>query len=367
MTHDGFEDGFGIGDGHAYAEGEQGRQEENFLPPFFRVYGALSDEVEGADGDGGRDENGQVEDPRSPTAEVDGHAEARENQDTEEDEQEVGEIGAEVNGSLDFDQQRLIAAPEWDEQFFACLDAAFGPSMLLRLEAVHIDGQFGGGDDVVEEMEAPSFHLGAVAEVEVLGQGVVLPSSGVHDAGFAPDTGGSIKIDEPAGATAGGLFDHEVAVEEHGLNAGQQAVVAVEVAPAGLDHTDFRIGEKVDHPVQDFWWRDEVGVQNEDIIAFSGQQAVFQGAGFVASPVGPVDEFGVESCGDEFGDFPSADVHGFVGGVVQHLDLQPVARVIEAGDGIDEAGDDMLFVKNGQLDGDQRQVFKVTGWLRLAA
>ena len=73
-----------------------------------------------------------------------------------------------------------------------------------------------------------------------------------------------------------------------------------------------------------------------------------------------MDEFGVESCGDQFGDFPSADVHGFVGGVVQHLDLQPVARVIETGDGIDETCDDMLFVENGQLDGDQRQIFKVT-------
>ena len=158
-----------------------------------------------------------------------------------------------------------------------------------------------------------------------------------------------------------------MAVEEHGLNAGEQAVVAVQVAPAGLDHTDFRIGEEVDHPVEDFWWRDEVGVQNKDIIAFGGEQSVFQGAGFVSGAVGPVDEFGVESCGDQFGDFPSADVHCFVGGVVQHLDLQPVARVIEAGDGIDEASDDMLFVENGQLDGDQRQIFKVTGWLRLAA
>ena len=44
-----------------------------------------------------------------------------------------------------------------------------------------------------------------------------------------------------------------------------------------------------------------------------------------------------------------------------------MARVIEAGDGIDETCDDMLFVENGQLDGDQRQIVKVTRWLRLAA
>ena len=118
--------------------------------------------------------------------------------------------------------------------------------MLLGFEAVHLGGQLGGRDEVGQVNEFPALELGAVAEVEVLGEGVVLPAAAALDAGAPPEAGRAVEIEEAPGAAAGGLLEHEVAVEEHGLDAGEERVGAVEVAPAGLDHADPGIGEEMD-------------------------------------------------------------------------------------------------------------------------
>jgi hypothetical protein len=52
------------------------------------------------------------------------------------------------------------------------------------------------------------------------------------------------------------------------------------------------------------------------------------------------------------------DGGGLVGGVVEDLDLEEVARVLDFGDGFEEAIDDELLVKDGELDGDARELFE---------
>ena len=53
------------------------------------------------------------------------------------------------------------------------------------------------------------------------------------------------------------------------------------------------------------------------------------------------------------GDDGAGDVDGFVSGVVEELDLEAVARVVETAAGLDEAVDDELLVEDGELDGDE--------------
>ena len=67
------------------------------------------------------------------------------------------------------------------QQLAAGLDRALGPAVLLRLEGVHLDRKLGRHDDVREEEELPAAQLGAIAEVEILGQRVVLPAAAVND------------------------------------------------------------------------------------------------------------------------------------------------------------------------------------------
>jgi hypothetical protein len=47
------------------------------------------------------------------------------------------------------------------------------------------------------------------------------------------------------------------------------------------------------------------------------------------------------------------DLDGLVGGVVEDLDLEAVAGIVEAAAGVDEAVDDELLVEDGELDGDE--------------
>ena len=73
--------------------------------------------------------------------------------------------------------ERLIRPQDARQQLQAGLDRPLGPAMLLRLERVHLDRHFRRRDDVRQELEPPATQLRAVAEVEVLGQRVVLPSA----------------------------------------------------------------------------------------------------------------------------------------------------------------------------------------------
>jgi hypothetical protein len=66
----------------------------------------------------------------------------------------------------------------------------------------------------------------------------VLPAAGVGDRFAAPHAGRAVEVEEVSAAGAGAVLQDEVAVEEDGFDLGEQAVVAVEVRPAGLDHAD---------------------------------------------------------------------------------------------------------------------------------
>ena len=137
--------------------------------------------------------------------------------------------------------ERLVRPQDARQQLHAGLDGALRPAVLLRLEGVHLDRHFRRGDDVGQEHEPPAAQLRAVAEVEVLGQRVVLPSAGVGDRFTAPDARGAVEIEETAGAVAPAVLEHEVRVQQDRLDLREQRIVLVDVPPARLDHPDLRI------------------------------------------------------------------------------------------------------------------------------
>ena len=174
------------------------------------------------------------------------------------------------------------------KQLLGGLNAAFGPAVLLAFEGVDFGGQFGGAGDPRQEAEVPAGELGAVAQVDVFGEGVVLPAAGFFDGGGPPQAGGAVEVDPRAAAVAGGVLDHEVPVEEDGLPAGEQAVGAVEVAPARLHHAQLGVGEVVDGALEKVGGRHEVGVEDGDQFTFGRGHTCGQGAGLVAGAVGAV-------------------------------------------------------------------------------
>ena len=52
---------------------------------------------------------------------------------------------------------------------------------------------------------------------------------------------------------------------------------------------------------------------------------------------------------------------GVVGGIVEHLDLQQLLRVLDLDDFFDQPLDDVTLVIQGKLDGDRRQLLETHG------
>src|SRR5208282_6050720 len=100
--------------------------------------------------------------------------------------------------------------------------------------------------DFRQEQESPTLDLRPVTQVEIFRERVMRPTARSFDARAPPDAGCSVEIEEPTGTCAGRLLNQEVPVEEHGLNARQQRVALVQMSPTRLDHSDVRVGEKLD-------------------------------------------------------------------------------------------------------------------------
>src|SRR6185295_8596239 len=110
--------------------------------------------------------------------------------------------------------ERLIRLQDARHQLHERLDRSLRPAMLLRLEGVHLDREFRGRDVILDENELPAAKLGAVAEIEIFGQCVVLPAAAVSNGILAPDAGGAVEVEEAAAAMAGAVREHEVRVEQ---------------------------------------------------------------------------------------------------------------------------------------------------------
>src|SRR5208337_3688071 len=124
------------------------------------------------------------------------------------------DVGRQVIPGFDLGMQRGIAAQYARQNFFPGLDESLSPARLLRFESGHLNRQLGGTFDILQVNKLPAFELGAIREIGVLGQRIVLPASGFVDGGSAPHAGGAVKVEEQSGAGAAGMLEHEVTVEQ---------------------------------------------------------------------------------------------------------------------------------------------------------
>src|SRR5262245_33337264 len=123
----------------------------------------------------------------------------------------------------------LVLRPEVESrgedagQELACsLNRALRPALLLRLEARDDDRQLRRTHEVRQIHDGPTAKLGAVTEVEILGERVMGPAAGVLDRGAPPDPGRPVEVEEEAALAARRLLDSEVAVDAEGLGHGEK-------------------------------------------------------------------------------------------------------------------------------------------------
>jgi hypothetical protein len=192
--------------------------------------------------------------------------------------------------------------------------------------------------------------LRTIGQVQIFRQCVVLPAASVSDHLFAPNSAGSCEVEQTSRREPRLVFDHVVAVEQQGLSARQQRVFAVQVCPTGLHHGHLRILEVADDVRQKLRLRDEVGIENRDEFTSCRTQAVIESTCLVPDAVRSTNVCDVEPLILELGDFAAREHARFVVGVVEHLDVQEFARVLDLRDGIQQAFDDGGFVVQRQLD-----------------
>ena len=87
-----------------------------------------------------------------------------------------------------------------------------------------------------------------------------------------------------------------------------------------------------------------------DVAAARHLQPGFERAGLVPGAIGAMEVLDVDALRRMPADRQFRDLAGFVGRVVQHLNFEQLARVIEAADGLDEPVGDVHLVVDRELD-----------------
>src|SRR4029453_11414537 len=111
--------------------------------------------------------------------------------------------------------------------------------MLLRLEAVHVYRQLRWRHYVRKVNKFPASELGAIAQIEIFAERIILPAPALLDTGAPPEAGRSIEIEKPAAAATRGLLEQKMSIQKNRLHAGKQRIAAIQMSPAGLDHSHF--------------------------------------------------------------------------------------------------------------------------------
>ena len=230
--------------------------------------------------------------------------------------------------------------------------------MLLRLERVHLHRHFRGSDQVRQEDELPAAQLRAIAQVEIFGQRVVLPAAGISDRRSPPDARGAVEVEEQPGAVPSAVLQHEVGVEQDRLDLREQRVVLVDVPPSRLHHRDAVVAEVRNRLLQEVRRRNEVRVEDGDELALRHLHGGIERARLVAGAIGAMDVGDVDAVGGIAHHGALRHNARLVGGVVQHLDFEQLARIVELADGVDQPVRHVHLVVDRKLDRDLRQPFQ---------
>src|SRR5438094_10415726 len=97
---------------------------------------------------------------------------------------------------LEVDRKWKLAVPNCEQRFFAGLDGSLCPAMLLRLKPVHVHWELSGRYNIGQVNKFPAHELGAIAKIEILSEGVMLPATSFLNAGTSPETGTSARIEQ---------------------------------------------------------------------------------------------------------------------------------------------------------------------------
>ena len=146
-----------------------------------------------------------------------------------------------------------------------------------------------------------SLERGPRAQAQIFANRVGQPAAGLFNAAAPPNAAGAVEFGEHIGPMAHGLLHGKMFVQGDGLRGRQRRIASIEMAPAGLNHAQFRFVEEMgDGLAQKVGIGLEIGVKNGDEFAAglgegSGQRARFVPFAAVAVQQGDVDAFLIDN------------------------------------------------------------------------
>jgi hypothetical protein len=139
-------------------------------------------------------------------------------------------------------------------------------------------------------------------------------------------------------------------VQEQGLNAGEEGTIAIQMPPAGLDHTHIGRVEIRHGSLQKVGWGNEVSVKDGHQLSRGSQETGLQGTGLETLSVLAVEQLHGHSIGPVHGHEIASKGCSVVGGVVQDLYLEPLLWIVQLGHGVEQAFYHVSLVEKWELD-----------------
>ncbi len=126
------------------------------------------------------------------------------------------------------------------------------------------------------------------------------------------------------------------------------------MTPTRLHHAHGRIRKLGNRATEKIWRGNEVRVEDRDDLAAGDLQTRLKGSGLESSAIVPMEVADVDPLGDVPADRRLRDLPRFVDRVIQHLNLEQLAWVVELAYRIDQPIHNVHLIEDRKLDGDRR-------------
>src|ERR1700685_1440574 len=150
------------------------------------------------------------------------------------------------------------------------------------------------------------------------------------------------------------MLDDEMPVEQNGFHFRERGIIAIDIAPASLHHSELFVREIGHRAAQKIRGRNKIRIENGNKFTARRFQAFLQRARFIAFAIVAMDVADGHSEGAVAFYTVAGDLAGLVGRIIENLNLQQLAWIVELRNGFDKPFDHEAFVVNGELNGDFR-------------
>src|SRR4029453_1445209 len=91
-----------------------------------------------------------------------------------------------------------------------------------------------------------------------------------------------------------------MSIQKDRLHSCEQRIAAVQMAPPGLNHSDFWIGKEMDGTFEEVLFRDKIGVKDAKKLALRSSESNRKCAGFKPRPISAMDSLDIETALAQF-------------------------------------------------------------------